>query len=200
MKKYGQMKFKIRFREGSIIAKGEERTIDALKKSNLIDLSEEREIFFKSIQKDGAIIKIPFICEVSDYRSYPFDIAMAVCAKADSVCSRNYKDVLTGRPFICHDDLITFLDKKAYTNGKSNLGEYLNIYKFYKPEEVIQSLNNLTKEDVLTYIAGIEELQSIIRKSFSDVYITAKKNEKDNNKAVRKREKYISNIGKNILR
>lgn len=200
MKTYGQMKFKIRYEEGSIIAKGEDRTIDILKQSNLIELSEDSAIFFKSIHKDGTIVKIPFICEVSDYHSYPFDIARAVCADADSAFSRNYKDVLSGRSFICHDDLITSLDKKVYSNGKSNLGEYLDIYKFYKPEEVIQSLNNLTKDDVLTYIAGIQELQSTIRKSFSDVYITAKKKHKDDTKTVRKREKYISNIGKNILR
>lgn len=200
MKSYGQMKFMIRFREGSIIEKAEERTIDILKQSNLIELSEDRAMFFKSIHKDGTIIKIPFICEVSDYHSYPFDIAKAVCANADCAWSRNYKDVLTGRLFICHDDLITSLDKTIYSSGKSNLGEYLNLYKFYKPEEVIQSLNNLTKEDVLTYIAGIEELQSIIRDSFSDVYITANKKHKDDTKAARKREKYISNIGKNILR
>lgn len=200
MKSYGQMRFMIRFREGSIIEKAEERTIDILKQSNLIELSEDRAIFFKSIHKDGTIIKIPFICEVSDYHSYPFDIAKAVCANANFAWSRNYKDVLTGRSFICHEELITSLDRKIYSSGKSNLGEYFNVDKFYKSEEVIQSFENLTKEDVLTYIAGIEELQSIIRKSFSDVYITAKKKQKDDNKAVRKREKYISNIGKNILR
>ena len=200
MKTYGQMKLRNRYREGSIIEKGEDSTIDALKESNLIELSEDGAIFFKSIHKDGTIIKIPFICEVSDCHSYPFDIVKAVCANADFAWSQNYKDVLTSRSFICHEELITSLDKKIYSNGISNLGEYLDLYKNYKPEEVIQSFENLTKEDVLVYIAGIKELQSIIRKSFSDVYITAKKKHKDDTKAVRKREKYISNIGKNILR
>ena len=200
MKLYGHMKTYHRYNESSAIDKGYEDTLTAIKQSQLIELVNEDEIYFKSVHQDGTIIMVPFICELSEYHAYPLDIAAAVCANAQTAVSRNYKDVLTGKMFICHDELITPLDKIIFSNGRSNFGEYLYPYKYYHSNEVIEKIKGLTKEDILAYMNGIKELQRIIRENYSEAYATVKKNNKAENAATRKKERYIRNFGKNLLR
>ena len=108
MKSYGQMKIKWRYCVSSAIDKGYENTINAIKESELIEIGTDDGIYFISKHQDGTIVKVPFICELSEYHTYPIDVVVAICADKYTAFSRNYKDILTGKMFTYVKNMVNY--------------------------------------------------------------------------------------------
>lgn len=197
MKMYAKIKlnWKLGFNDSVTYCK----IVDLINKSLFIHVdSGDSEIYFTS-NIDGDGNKVPFICEISDYKEL-FTDAFKSFFKYESVISwsRKYTDLITKRHFIHHEKFVSRSDTEVYNSGKSNLGEYLYIHSYIDQEDIIPILEKLTKEDVKNYKKGLAELESIIRECYFNIHNNNICNKKSEKKRIRKNESYINKLSRNI--